>query len=265
MRARIAGLLLLVLNVVQSGIADDAPPLNRAHAHNDYEHARPLFDALDHGFCSVEADIYLVDGKLLVAHDRGEVNSARTLQSLYLDPLRKRVETNGGTVYPRGPEFTLLIDIKSDATKTYAALREVLEKYRSMLTEFHTNRTTVKGLTIILSGNRPIKDLTAEPMRLAGIDGRLSDLDAAASRHLVPWISDNWQNHFKWRGQGNLSANEKEKLLGIVQRVHERAQKLRFWATGDSEDFWRELRNAGVDFINTDDLAGLENFLRTPR
>ena len=34
-------------------------PLPNAHAHNDYEHKRPLFDALDHGFCSVEADVFL--------------------------------------------------------------------------------------------------------------------------------------------------------------------------------------------------------------
>ena len=39
-------------------------PLFQAHAHNDYEHARPLHDALEHGFWSVEADIYLVDGEL---------------------------------------------------------------------------------------------------------------------------------------------------------------------------------------------------------
>ena len=47
-------------------------PLIQAHSHNDYEHQRPLLDALDCGFCSVEADIYLVEGKLLVAHDRRE-------------------------------------------------------------------------------------------------------------------------------------------------------------------------------------------------
>src|SRR4051794_20826781 len=62
-------------------------PLVHAHAHNDYEHPRPLLDALDAGFCSVEADIYLVDGKLLVAHNRKDVRPDRTLQSLYLDPL----------------------------------------------------------------------------------------------------------------------------------------------------------------------------------
>src|SRR5215475_7710089 len=77
-------------------------PLVRVHAHNDYEHKRPLFDALDHGFCSVEADIYLVDGALLVAHDRDQVKPERTLQALYLDPLRERVKTNGGRVYANG-------------------------------------------------------------------------------------------------------------------------------------------------------------------
>src|ERR1051326_8803322 len=87
-------------------------PLTRVHAHNDYEHKRPLFDALEHGFCSVEADIYLVDGQLLVAHNRYQVKTNRTLQSLYLDPLRERIRKNGGRVYAGGPECTLLIDLK---------------------------------------------------------------------------------------------------------------------------------------------------------
>src|SRR5262245_58578952 len=58
--AAVGALLLAVLTTP----AADAPttPLRQAHAHNDYEHPRPLFDALDQGFCSVEADIYLVDG-----------------------------------------------------------------------------------------------------------------------------------------------------------------------------------------------------------
>src|SRR5689334_23371364 len=73
---------------------DQAKPLRRAHAHNDYEHKRPLFDALDNGFCSIEPDIYLIEGQLLVAHDRDEVSPERTLQRLYLDPLRARIKEN---------------------------------------------------------------------------------------------------------------------------------------------------------------------------
>src|SRR5438128_3828966 len=98
-------------------------PLLHAHAHNDYEHARPLFEALDHGFCSVEADIYLVDGQLLVAHDREKVSPDRTLQTLYLEPLRARARRNAGRIFPNGPDVTLLIDVKADGEATYAALR----------------------------------------------------------------------------------------------------------------------------------------------
>src|SRR5205807_3967906 len=97
-------------------------PLIHTHAHNDYEHKRPLLDALDHGFCSVEADIYLVDGELLVAHERNQVNRQRTLQALYLEPLKQRVKENGGRVYPNGPNCFLLIDIKTEAESTYSAL-----------------------------------------------------------------------------------------------------------------------------------------------
>jgi len=108
---------------------DGMPPLTRAHAHNDYEHTRPLLDALDHGFCSVEADVYLVDEKLLVAHDLKDTKPGRTLEALYLDPLRARVEKNGGRVFRSAPTLLLLIDVKSDATNTYVALRTVLGRY----------------------------------------------------------------------------------------------------------------------------------------
>jgi len=50
-----------------------AKPLLRAHSHNDYAHTRPLLDALDQGFCSVEADIYLENGQLLVGHDKKDL------------------------------------------------------------------------------------------------------------------------------------------------------------------------------------------------
>lgn len=71
--------------------------MERAHAHNDYEHELPLFDALDHWLKSVEADIWLVDGELLVAHDQDQVQPGRTLRSLYLDPMQTVVAQNNGS------------------------------------------------------------------------------------------------------------------------------------------------------------------------
>lgn len=104
--------------------AGDVTPLPSAHAHNDYLHDRPLLDALDNGFCSVEADIFLSDGRLLVGHSRRELTAERTLQRLYLDPLRQRVRDNGGRVYRDGPTFTLLIDIKNSGAATWHELNQ---------------------------------------------------------------------------------------------------------------------------------------------
>src|SRR3954453_2046264 len=73
-------------------------PLERAHAHNDYEHERPLLDALDQGFTSVEADVWLVDGELYLGHDGPDLT--RTLRSSYLEPLAQRFRADGGSIYP---------------------------------------------------------------------------------------------------------------------------------------------------------------------
>ena len=104
-------------------------PVKNAHAHNDYQHTRPLFDALDQGFNSVEADVFLVDGKLWSDIRALDLKPDRTLESLYLDPLRERIRANGGKVYRDGPPFWLLVDVKTEAKSTYAALHDVLARY----------------------------------------------------------------------------------------------------------------------------------------
>ena len=125
MRDRSAVLILICL--LASCQSAKVVPVTRGHAHNDYMHARPLRDALDNGFCSIEADIFLVDGNLLVAHEREHGRPDRTLESLYLDPLRKRVRANGGRVYRDGPAtITLMIDLKMPAAQIYPTLRRVL-------------------------------------------------------------------------------------------------------------------------------------------
>ena len=235
-------------------------PLLRAHSHNDYEHEHPLADALAHGFWSVEADIWLRDGRLLVAHDFSDLSTNRTLQKLYLDPLRVFLKTNPAARL--APPLTLLIDVKSDAEKTYAALRGVLQNYADILTRFETNTIHTNAVIVILSGNRAEAVLRAEPVRLAALDGRLPDLASNPPVALVPLVSDNWTKEFKWRGAGPMPEAERARLRELVARTHAQGRRLRLWAAPDNTNGWGALRAAGVDLINTDKLAGLEQFLR---
>ena len=244
--------------------AKDVPkPLDQAHAHNDYYHKRPLLDALDQGFCSVEADVFLKNGKLLVGHFQFELRETRSLESLYLAPLAERVKANGGSVHKTKAAFHLMIDFKTDGPKTYSALQLLLKKYRFMLTEFEPKETKTKAVTIVISGSRPRAVMEKQTKRLVGFDGRLSDLGQAASPHFMPWISDSWRSHFKWRGKGDFPAAEQAKLKRIVQQAHKDGQKVRFWAAPDNLATWQELHSAGVDFINSDRLEALAKFLRT--
>ncbi len=257
-------LLAGVLLAACAAYAEKGPkPLVRAYAHNDYAHKRPLFDALDHGFCGVEADIYLLDGALLVAHDRDQCRPDRTLEALYLEPLRERVKTNGGRVYPNGPGFMLMIDIKSDGRETYAVLHKVLEGYAEMLTEFRGQETVERAVTALISGHRPIKTIAAQSVRYAAIDGRPPDLDRNPPQNLVPVISASWGSLFESNERGIMSEEDRIKLEEIVQRAHGQGRRIRFWALPWGEGIWPVIYDVGVDLINTDDLPALQEFLLT--
>jgi len=255
--------MAILLGVVHAGPAQDSPPLARAHSHNDYEHQRPLLDALDHGFCSIEADIHLVNGQLLVAHDGKNVRPDRTLANLYLEPLRQRISKHGGRVYRGGPPVTLLIDVKTERETTYAALRPVLETYADILTRFEGDKIETNAIVAIISGNSARVTMSREKSRLAACDGRLALLGREKKPELFPLVSEDWKTYFEWNGVGEISVDERQLLHAFVSAAHRHGRRLRFWGTADNPAVWRELLKAEVDLIGTDNLAGLEKFFRS--
>lgn len=237
--------------------AESPGPFPAAHAHNDYEHERPLEDALSWGFCSVEADVFPVDGDLLVAHDAFDLLPGRTVRGLYLEPLLARLKEQG-RVQPGADTFTLLVDIKTGGEAAYALLKEQLEPLRPYL----KSADGPPPLQIVISGDRPIDTIAADADRLVGIDGRLEDLDRDdRPAALVPLISDRWGKVFRWRGGSAMPESDRQRLASIVHQAHARGHRLRFWATPEDPACWQELHSAGVDLIGTDDLESLARFL----
>ena len=259
--------IMILLWAAASGPAQrEVVPLLRAHAHNDYLHDPPLLKALEHGFTSVEADIFLVGDKLCVAHESKKVTPERTLQSLYLEPLRQRVKENEGRVYRGASRFILMIDIKTAAERTYRRLHEVLAGYQDMLTTFDAQGRKDKAILVIVSGNRPLALMQSQPVRYAGYDGRLDDLNSGLSADVIPLISDQWVKPFTWKGEGPMPPDQRQRLNEIVRKAHAKGRLVRFWLTPDDpspqrEAVWRQLLAAEVDLINTDDLKGLQEFL----
>lgn len=250
--------------------AEGVVPLAHGHSHNDYERRVPLSDALARGYTSIEVDVVLLGGQLLVGHDWVQaLAGGRTLRSLYLDPLADWVERNSGAVFSvGGPPLTLLIDVKSEARRTWRALEAVLANYEDMLTRYTAEGTEPGAVSVVVSGNRAPDLLAADDDRFTALDGRVEDLAGPnpPDPTLMPMISERWGALFRWNGAGAMPPAELDRLRAVVAAAHDQGRRVRFYATPDRnatvrENVWRMELVAGVDLLNIDDLAAGQRFL----
>ena len=235
-------------------------PLAQAHSHNDYLRRRPLLDALDQGFCGVEADVFLVGGDLLVAHNRKDVRPDFTLRRGYLEPLAQRVRTRSGVFAQPETRLLLLIDIKEEGEAVYPVLKRQLEPFADILTRFGPDGVNTGAVTVVVSGDRPVARIQADADRLCAVDGRLAQLDDGSSPVLYPLVSESWP--FAWRGGGPMPEAQASRMKALVEKAHAQGRKVRFWGGPDALPGWEAQRNAGVDILNTDHLPELGAFLR---
>jgi hypothetical protein len=148
----------------------------------------------------------------------------------------------------------------------YRALHQELRNCDRILTTFRHSGAILDGVvTASVSGNRPHELVEQQRVRYAAYDGRVSEDLEAADRSFMPLISDNWTNHFTWMDIDPIPPNEQEKLRNIVTTAHSNGQRVRFWARPEvapaREEVWQEWLAAQVDYINTDNLDALQQFL----
>lgn len=267
---RTAGLTLKFLRTIfflilfQTAAYPQNIPLKNGFAHNDYWHKRPLFDALENGYRYIEVDIFLVDGKLVVAHVFPFFKSQRTLEKLYLQPLFEHIMQKREPFVNNEDPVTLLIDIKTGAKSTYEALKLLLEKYRPMISAYENGRFVQRAVTIVLSGNKPAHTVKREADRMAFIDEDLRKVERdTLGTDVYPMSSCNYNSLIKWNGIGKFPDNERQKLCHYIRTAHRFGKKVRLWASPENRVVWAELLRCGVDLINTDQLVNLRNFLTT--
>jgi hypothetical protein len=234
--------------------------LGNAFSHNDYWHKHPLYDALNNGYAYIETDIYLRGNSLVVAHILPCLRKKRTLENLYLGPLLNGKYKNGDSLpdYP----ITLLIDIKSDAERTYRALDSVLEKYKSIITSYDSGTITRRKVTIVLSGNKPYAILKSQTCRRAFIDEDLRKTGRDSLQgNIYLTASCRYSHLLTWNGRGTMPVMQKKQLCRFIHLAHLNEQKVRLWASPENTKVWKALLECGVDLINTNKLVKLKDFL----
>ena len=228
----------------------------QAHSHNDYEQNIPFLRAYHQQFGSIEADIFLRNDSLFVAHDQKYITSENTFSNLYLKPILALIKKNNGSIYPdKKLGLQLLVDLKTPGSVTIPALVKELQPYASIL-------APEGPVKIVLSGDTPPPAQFSQYPDYIFFDGRPDIQYTKAELERIGLISQSFTNYTKWNGKGILVKKEREALEAVIRQVHGQGKKIRFWATPDEVNAWKMLMNMGLDYLNTDKVEELGPYLR---
>jgi alkaline phosphatase len=248
--------LLIVALSICSLATGRAQHYTSAHifAHNDYERTRPFHTAYDLQVGFIEADVFLVDDELLVAHHKHEIKAGKTLESLYLKPLQDKISTNAGFVYAEhNANLTLMIDLKTEGAKTLEALVTQLTNYPDLL--------SCRTLRIMISGNVPDRGGWDHYPPYIYFDGRPGIPYTTEQLARVSMISTNFSSHVRWDGKNKMSDADRKKIADLVDEIHAKGKRIRFWGTPDFDNAWEEQIELNMDVIVTDKVEALAAFL----
>jgi len=230
-----------------------------AHSHNDYEQKNPFFEAYNAHFGSIEADIWAVNGQLLVAHTKAQLTAERSLDALYVQPIVSKYKQNRGKAWSdfQG-SFQLLIDLKTSYQETLPLLVSELQKYPEVFDQ-KVNPNAVK--VVITGGTPPPSEFNNYPGFIF-FDGKLYLKYSAAERARVAMFSDDLSRYTQWKGDKNIPDKDAKRLKQVVDSVHALPCKIRFWDAPDTPESWEQFQKLKVDFINTDHIKQLGEFLK---
>jgi alkaline phosphatase len=227
-----------------------------AHSHNDYEQKIPYWMAYDQGFGSIEADIFLRDSELIVAHDEKELEFNRSFRTLYLENIDSCLNKNGGNPYKNTTRnLQLLIDIKTDSIATLAKLIVLLEQFPVLIHNRH--------ISIVITGNRPNPDSFSHYPDFIWFDGVLSRPYTPDQLSRIKMLSDDFKHYSQWLVDGQIPIEDIEKLKSRIAKAHQDGIRVRLWNAPDFNNAWAQLIKLRVDYINTDHIAALAQYLQT--
>lgn len=230
--------------------------VTNAHSHNDYLQPKPFYLAYGQGFGSLEADIFFRNDSLFVAHEKAEISSGRTLETLYLGPIVEACKANNGAVYPDTTRhLQLLIDLKTPYSSTLKTLVSQLNRY----SEFWYPHGKVQ---IVISGNTPPPAKFSDYPDYIFFDGRPETSYTGDELKRIGLISQSYSRYSSWKGRGTPAPDDIQRLKDAVAVAHRQDKPFRFWANPDTPEGWEMLIGLKVDYINTDRIEALAEYLK---
>lgn len=76
-------------------------------------------------------------------------------------------------------------------------------------------------------------------------------------------FSDDFHHFSQWQGDGKMPVEDFKKLSSFIARAHQEGIRVRFWNAPDFNNAWAQFIKLQVDYINTDHIDALAQYLQT--
>lgn len=241
--------LLLALALTCCGAAAAQPPV-LIHSHNDYAQRVPFFQAYAQQVSSIEADVFLHDGQLLVGHDVEDLRADMTFEALYVEPIVTLFARNGGRAFRDSDQtLQLMVELKSETDPTLRAVAALLGRWPEVF-DPEVNPAAVR---VAVTGRVPAPEAFDRYPRFLGFDGAWdARLYTPEQLERIALISTNFRDFSQWNGKGTIIPDEKERLEQVIDRAHEQGKPVRFWNAPEGTTVYYTFYDMGIDYINTD-------------
>lgn len=240
--------LLLALALTCCGAAAAQPPV-LIHSHNDYAQRVPFYQAYAQQVSSIEADVFLHDGQLLVGHDVEDLRADMTFEALYVEPIVTLFARNGGRDFRDSDQtLQLMVELKSETDPTLRAVAALLGRWPEVF-DPEVNPAAVR---VAVTGRVPAPEAFDRYPRFLGFDGAWDADYTPEQLERIALISTNFRDFSQWNGKGTIIPAEKERLEQVIDRAHEQGKPVRFWNAPEGTTVYYTFYDMGIDYINTD-------------
>ncbi len=240
--------LLLALALTCCGAAAAQPPV-LIHSHNDYAQRVPFYQAYAQQVSSIEADVFLHDGQLLVGHDVEDLRADMTFEALYVEPIVTLFARNGGRAFRDSDQtLQLMVELKSETDPTLRAVAALLGRWPEVF-DPEVNPAAVR---VAVTGRVPAPEAFDRYPRFLGFDGAWDADYTPEQLERIVLISTNFRDFSQWNGKGTIIPAEKERLEQVIDRAHEQGKPVRFWNAPEGTTVYYTFYDMGIDYINTD-------------
>jgi hypothetical protein len=250
------------------------PGLPCGHSHNDYLQKRPLYEAVELGYGSIEIDICLTGKKeLKVAHIPWFLSGKKEVDELYFAPIVKMIEEKDARfTYSKEFPLNLLIDFKKNADSTYKYLKPVLIKYAKYITRYKNGTVIYQApLVINITGNQPWKALMADSITYALMDGPIwltdsgiqhkgfKDIDTNRLKYMGR-VANDWQSLMAFKKHFKTEEDFFSSVKSNLQQYHQHGLTTRFHGVPNNEKAWAFIDQCGAYWFNVDELKRFKDF-----